>query len=102
MKIVSTTGYWTKSVVNVNYVKAMIPRRQLVNIYLHCIILFLFLSWRLEQNEKSTIVRFLALVTTMVTMVDHGNDRSNHRSNHRGNNHSNHLGYYDRYYNVNA
>ena len=44
------------------------------------------------------IVRFLALVTTMVTMVDHGN----HRSNDRGNNHSNHRGYYDRYYNVNA
>ena len=98
MKIVSTTGYWTKSVVNVNYVKAMIPRRQLVNIYLHCIILFLFLSWRLEQNEKSTIVRFLALVTTMVTTVDHGN----HRSNDRGNDRSNHRGYYDRYYNVNA
>ena len=38
----------------------------------------------------STVVRFLALVTTMVTMVDHGNHRSNHR------------GYYDRYYNVNA
>ena len=44
------------------------------------------------------IVRFLALVTTMVTMVDHGN----HRSNDRGNDRSNHHGYYDRYYNVNA
>ena len=40
------------------------------------------------------LVRFLALVTTMVTMVDHGNHRSNDRSNHHG--------YYDRYYNVNA
>ena len=44
------------------------------------------------------LVRFLALVTTMVTMVDHGN----HRSNDRGNDRSNHRGYYDRYYNVNA
>ena len=44
------------------------------------------------------VVRFLALVTTMVTMVDHGN----HRSNDRGNDRSNHCGYYDRYYNVNA
>ena len=39
------------------------------------------------------VVRFLALVTTMVTMVDHGYHRSNDRSNDR----SNHLGYYDRY-----
>ena len=45
-----------------------------------------------------TLVRFLALVTTMVTMVDHGN----HCSNDRGNDRSNHRGYYDRYYNVNA
>ena len=45
-----------------------------------------------------TVVRFLALVTTMVTKVDHGN----HRSNDRGNDRSNHRGYYDRYYNVNA
>ena len=44
------------------------------------------------------LVRFLALVTTMVTMVDHGN----HRSNDCGNDRSNHRGYYDRYYNVNA
>ena len=44
------------------------------------------------------VARFLALVTTMVTMVDHGN----HRSNDRGNDRSNHLGYYDSYYNVNA
>ena len=38
-----------------------------------------------------TIVRFLALVTTMVTKVDHGN----HRSNDHGNHCSNHHGYYD-------
>ena len=47
---------------------------------------------------KYSVVRFLALVTTMVTMVDHGN----HRSNDHGNDRSNHRGYYDRYYNVNA
>ena len=46
------------------------------------------------------LVPFLALVTTMVTMVDHGNP--NHRSNDRGNDRSNHRGYYNRYYNVNA
>ena len=38
---------------------------------------------------NTTLVRFLALVTTMVTMVDHGyhrsNDHGNDRSNHRGN-----------------
>ena len=39
------------------------------------------------------VVRFLPLVTTMVTKVDHSNDRSNHRSNHRGY----YDGYYDRY-----
>ena len=49
-------------------------------------------------RKKIIVVRFLALVTTMVTMVDHGN----HRSNDRGNDRSNHRGYYDRYYNVNA
>ena len=48
--------------------------------------------------HDAQIVRFLALVTTMVTTVDHGN----HRSNDRGNDRSNHRGYYDRYYNVNA
>ena len=37
------------------------------------------------------LVRFLALVTTMVTKVDHGNQRSNDRGNY----HSNHRGYYD-------
>ena len=46
----------------------------------------------------SSIERFLALVTTMVTTVDHGN----HRSNDRGNDRSNHLGYYDRYFDGNS
>ena len=40
------------------------------------------------------VVRFLVLVTTMVTKVDHGNHRSNHRSNH--------CGYYDGYYDGNT
>ena len=40
------------------------------------------------------VVRFLVLVTTMVTKVDHGN----HRSDDRGN----HCGYYDGYYNGNT
>ena len=48
--------------------------------------------------EKYIVVRFLVLVTTMVTKVDHGN----HCSNDCGNDRSNHPGYYDRYYNVNA
>ena len=48
----------------------------------------------IDFGRINIVVRFLALVTTMVTMVDHGNHRSNDRSNHRG--------YYDRYYNVNA
>ena len=39
------------------------------------------------------LVRFLVLVTTMVTKVDHSNQRSNNRSNHRGY----YYGYYDRY-----
>ena len=43
-------------------------------------------------------MRFLALVTMMVTKVDHGN----HRSNDRGNHCSNHRGYYDGYYDDNA
>ena len=34
-----------------------------------------------------TIVRFLALVTTMVTTVDHGNHRSNDCVNHCNNHH---------------
>ena len=37
-------------------------------------------------DQITILVRFLALVTTMLTMVDHGNHRSNHR------------GYYDGYY----
>ena len=59
-------------------------------------------------NEKIRgrylIVRFLALVTTMVTKVDHSNhhnnDRRNHRSNERRNHRSNHRDgyYYDSYH----
>ena len=44
------------------------------------------------------LVRFLALVTTMVTKVDHGN----HRSNDCGNHHSNHPRYYNGYYDGNT
>ena len=44
--------------------------------------------------RKQIVVRFLVLVTTMVTKVDHSNYRSNNRSNHRG--------YYDGYYNGNT
>ena len=47
---------------------------------------------------KQKVVRFLALVTMMVTKVDHGNHRSNDRGNHR----SNHRGYYDGYYDDNT
>ena len=32
---------------------------------------------RLKQHDKYLVVRFLALVTTMVTKVDHGNHCSN-------------------------
>ena len=39
--------------------------------------------------DSMTLVRFLVLVTTMVTMVDHGN----HRSNDHGNDRSNHRSY---------
>ena len=60
------------------------------------------LIFKKSASIANILVRFLALVTTMVTMVDHGNHRSNDRSNDRGNDRSNHRGYYDRYYNVNA
>ena len=40
------------------------------------------------------VVRFLVLVTTMVTKVDHSNYCSKDRSNHRG--------YYDGYYDDNT
>ena len=53
---------------------------------------------RLKQHDKYLVVRFLALVTTMVTKVDHGNHCSNDCGNHR----SNHRGYYDSYYNGNT
>ena len=45
----------------------------------------------LSGVQLQIVVRFLALVTTMVTKIDHGN----HRSNDRGNHCSNHRGYYD-------
>ena len=51
-----------------------------------------------SKGNTNTVVRFLVLVTTMVTKVDHGNHRSNDRGNHR----SNHRGYYDGYYNGNT
>ena len=48
--------------------------------------------WDNETESKSyVLVRFLVLVTTMVTKVDHSNYHSNDRSNH--------CGYYDGYYN---
>ena len=53
---------------------------------------------RKSQKFQKIVARFLALVTTMVTKVDHGN----HLSNDRGNDRSNHRGYYDRYYNGNT
>ena len=59
---------------------------------------YLLYTRYLGNSLPIIVVRFLALVTTMVTMVDHGN----HCSNDRGNDRSNHRGYYDRYYNVNA
>ena len=46
-----------------------------------------------KSHDIVIIVRFLVLVTTMVTKVDHSNHRSNDRSNHRGY----YDGYYDRY-----
>ena len=51
-----------------------------------------------NTTKKSLLVRFLALVTTMVTKVDHCNHRSNDCGNHR----SNHYGYYDSYYDGNT
>ena len=47
----------------------------------------------ITYKYRLVVVRFLALVTTMVTKVDHSNHRSNDRSNHRGY----YDGYYDRY-----
>ena len=58
----------------------------------------LFLKWL----HTYLVVRFLALVTTMVTKVDHGKYRSNDRGNDRGNHRSNHRGYYDGYYDGNT
>ena len=48
----------------------------------------------IRLGNSQTVVRFLALVTMMVTTVDHGN----HRSNDRGNDHSStfpSFSYYD-------
>ena len=53
-----------------------------------------FLIWLSRKTFVEIVVRFLALVTKMVTTVDHGNHRSNDRVNDR----SNHRGYYDGYY----
>ena len=44
----------------------------------------IFLKSFLNESH-SLLVRFLVLVTTMVTKVDHGNHRSNHRSYYDGN-----------------
>ena len=51
-----------------------------------------------QKDISILVVRFLALVTMMVTKVDHGNHRSNDRHNHR----SNHRGYYDCFYDGNT
>ena len=50
------------------------------------------------SSNNLIIVRFLVLVTTMVTKVYHGN----HQSNDRGNHCSNHRSYYDGYYDGNT
>ena len=53
---------------------------------LPCIIFILFMYYFIILRHctySTLIVRFLALVTMMVTKVDHGNYRSNHRDNHR-------------------
>ena len=47
---------------------------------------------RFNNSDMSLLARFLALVTTMVTKVDHGNHRSNDRRNHYSNHHD---GYYN-------
>ena len=53
-----------------------------------------YIKFSINQSQKhlnAILERFLALVTMMVTKVDHGNHRNNDRSNHR----SNHRGYYN-------
>ena len=57
-----------------------------------------FFIWLSRKTFVEIVVRFLALVTKMVTKVDHGN----HCSNDSGNHHSNHHGYYDSYYDGNT
>ena len=51
----------------------------------------MFQDINIQFSKMLIVVRFLVLVTTMVTKVDHGNHHSNDRGNHR----SNHCGYYD-------
>ena len=48
-----------------------------------------------KSKNGNKIVCFLALVTTMVTKVDHGNHRSKDRGNHHSNHRSNYRGFYD-------
>ena len=50
----------------------------------------MFQDINIQFSKMLIVVRFLVLVTTMVTKVDH--------SNYRSNDHSNHRGYYDGYY----
>ena len=66
--------------------------------YLQSTILGCWMKIRKNVHILLILVRFLVLVTTMVTKVDHGNHRSNDRGNHR----SNHCGYYDGYYDANT
>ena len=61
--------------------------------YLQSTILGCWMKIRKNVHILLILVRFLVLVTTMVTKVDHSNHRSNDRSNHRGY----YDGYYDRY-----
>ena len=56
-----------------------------------------FFIWLSRKTFVEIVVPFLALVTKMVTKVDHGN----HCSNDHGNHHSNHPAYYNGYYDGN-
>ena len=58
----------------------------------------MFQDINIQFSKMLIVVRFLVLVTTMVTKVDHGN----HHSNDRGNHCSNHRSYYDGYYGGNT
>ena len=57
------------------------------------IVLVNYTTFLVQSAMYTILVRFLVLVTTMVTKVDHSNYRSNDCSNHRGY----YDGYYDRY-----